>query len=103
MFRKLLLGASVGLALLLPAYAQAGIRLGIGIGLPVDGYYQPYYFHRHHLHPGYVVPATDVVTSEDNVAPAPVDVSPPAYVAPALQVPTLSPPICPTPTAHVTG
>jgi len=102
MLRKLLLGASVGLALLLPAYAQAGIRLGIGIGMPVDGYYQPYYLHRHHLTPGYVAPA-DEVAPADYVTPAPVNVSPPAYVAPALQVPALAPAACPTATARVTG
>jgi hypothetical protein len=60
MFKKLMLAALVGLVLS-ASYAQAGVRISVGIGLPIIG---PFYPPR----PVYVVPAPVYVVP----GPAPV-------------------------------
>jgi hypothetical protein len=78
MFKKLLLAALIGWTLS-ASYAQAGVRISFGIGLPifVPPPPRPIYVAPA---PVYVVPASAPVY----VRPAPVYVQPaPAYVQPA--------------------
>ena len=85
MFKKLMLAALVGLALS-ATHAQAGVRISVGIGLPVFG---PFYPAPRPIYvappPVYVVPAPAPVY----VRPAPVYVQP--YAAPVYVQPSPSP------------
>ncbi len=98
MLRKLFLGASVMLVLPLTS-AQAGVRIGLGITLPIyaPGYPPPpYYYYRPYYgppyYPVYAAPAPVYVT------PPPVYVQPPpAYAQPA---PVYGQPAPATPCIH---
>jgi hypothetical protein len=87
MFRKLFT-VLFGLTLFLTAAsAQAGIRIGVGIGLPVEGYYAP-----HFLYP---------FQRPVHAAPTPVYLAPPADFAPSpYDAPALAMPETSTPSAY---
>ncbi len=73
-FKRIFLLATIGLLVMPLAAAQAGWRIGIGIGFP---FYRPYPYRV------YVAPAPIYVTPA-YVQPAPVYVQPaPVYVQPA--------------------
>lgn len=76
MFKKMVLAALVGLALT-ATYADAGVRISFGIGIPL---FAPL------PRPVYFVPAPVYVAPAPMYAPAPVYVQPaprPVYVQPA--------------------
>jgi hypothetical protein len=77
MFKKMMLAALVGLALT-ATYAEAGVRISFGIGIPLFAPAPP--------RPVYVVPAPVYVAPAPMYAPAPIYVRPaptPVYVQPA--------------------
>jgi hypothetical protein len=82
-FKRVFLIATLGLLVMPLATAQAGWRIGIGIGLP---FYRPYPYRV------YVAPAPIYIGPPAYVQPAPVYVQPaPVYVQPA-PTPTALPP-----------
>ena len=79
MLRKVIIASLVTLSLPIAAQARGGVRIGIGLGVPVYGgygYYGPYYRpYPYYYPPPYVAPAAPPVYIErgdpQGAAPAP--------------------------------